>query len=453
MSQLPIDAVIIGAGAAGLFAADRLNRAGLSFLILEADDHAGGRVQSRREVGTDLGLVLDEGVNLINSTDTLAIGLLNRFDIPYVRRLPRGIDHMHYVFDGRSYNQAGMDELLFKSAEPALRHMAKDQAIWENAANRDIDPRFIAESITDYLRRIGAARSLVVLLHSFFWSEYGRTLDELNLHVLFDYFQIDLANRSFKLIPNADEAYTVPGGTGQIMTGLEAACHAHVKYGRRVFQISDKLNDHVLIECHNSEGQTETYHAKAVLFAAPLHSLSDILVSVSGVKRESLNQARTVTYARGTKLHMKFKKGFHKIYRYPGILLTDSGEQIWPSDIGQGGGGLLTVLTGPMPPGEQANAQRVRQVLEVLDVAAPSSSGFFVGVERSDAPMSYSGSFRPGEVADLAINKGSERWVTMGEASGGELRGYLEGAFRSAEEGTARLIMQLRKAKAPRQMP
>jgi hypothetical protein len=101
-----------------------------------------------------------------------------------------------------------------------------------------------------------------------------------------------------------------------------------------------------------------------------------------------------------------------------------------------------------MPPGEQALTQRVGQVLEVLDIAAPGSSGFFAGVERSDAPMSYSGSLRPGEVADLAINKGSERWITMGEASGGELQGYLEGAFRSAEAGTARLIMQLRKAKA-----
>jgi monoamine oxidase len=343
MFQQPIDAVIIGAGAAGLFAADRLNRAGLSFLVLEADDHAGGRVQSRREAGTDLGLVIDEGANLINSTDTLAIGLLNRFAVPYVRRLPRGVDHMHYVLDGKSYDQAAMQHLLFQAGATALGHMAQDQLAWEQDANPDIDSRFIAESIADYLRRIGADRSLLVMLHSFFWSEYGRTLEELNLHVLFDYFQIDLAGRSFRLIPNADEAYTVPGGTEQIIDGLEAASHAHIKYRRRVFQISDRLNDHVMIECHDNEGRTEAYHAKAVLFAAPLHSLGDILVSVSGVRRESLNQARAVTYARGTKLHMKFKRGFRKIYRYPGILLTDSGEQIWPSDIGQGGGGLMTV--------------------------------------------------------------------------------------------------------------
>lgn len=452
MFQNPIDAVIIGAGAAGLFAADRLNRAGLSFLVLEADGRAGGRVQSRREIGSDLGLVLDEGANLINSTDTLAIGLLDRFAVPYVRRLPRGVDHMHYVLNGKSYDQAGMQQLLFRAGEPALSQMVRDQIVWEQDANRDIDPYFIAESIADYLKRIGADRPLVTLLHSFFWSEYGRLLEELNLHVLFDYLKIDLTNKSFRLIPNADEAYTVPGGTGQIMAGLEAASHFHIKYGRRVFQITDKFKDHVVVECHNSQGELETYLAKVVLFAAPLHSLRDILVSVSGVRRESLSQARDVTYARGTKLHMKFKTGFHKVYRYPGILLTDSGEQIWPSDTGQNGGGLMTVLTGPMSQTDEALAQRVRQILETLDTAAPGSSGFFVGVERSDAPMSYSGSLRPGEVAELAINKGSERWITMGEASGGELQGYLEGAFRSAEEGTARLIIQLQKTKTLQMM-
>lgn len=415
--------------------------------MLEVDDRPGGRVQSRREIGSDLGLVIDEGANLINSTDTLAIGLLNRFDIPYVRRLRRGVDHMHYVLNGVSYDQAGMQDLQFDVGESALAQIASDQENWVGDSNRDINIRFIGESIADYLERIKAARPLIILLHSFFWSEYGRRLDELNLHVLFDYLQVDLASRSFRLIPNADEAFTVPGGSWQIMAGLEALSHDHIKYGRRVFQISDKHNDHVVVECHDKSGQTETYHAKAVLFTAPMHSLSDILVSVSGIKRESLSQARAVTYGRGTKLHMKFRTGFHKIYNYPGILMTDNGEQIWPSDTGQGGAGLMTVLTGPIPSGDEALEQHVRQVLTTLDIVAPTSSSYFVGVERSDAPMSYSGSLRPGEIAQLAINKGSERWITMGEANGGEMQGYLEGAFRSADVGTARLIMQLQKAR------
>ena len=75
------DVLIVGGGAAGLYAAYRLQQANVSFKLLEADDHVGGRVHSRREIHSHLGLVLDDGANLINSTDTLAIRLMNSFGI------------------------------------------------------------------------------------------------------------------------------------------------------------------------------------------------------------------------------------------------------------------------------------------------------------------------------------------------------------------------------------
>lgn len=96
------DALIIGAGAAGLYAAYRLRQASIRYVVLEAEAQAGGRVQSRLEMNTMLGLVLDEGANLINSTDHLAIGLMNKFGIAYVRRLTLGADAMTYFYDGRT---------------------------------------------------------------------------------------------------------------------------------------------------------------------------------------------------------------------------------------------------------------------------------------------------------------------------------------------------------------
>ena len=448
-SPPPYFAIVVGAGAAGLFAADLLNRAQMSIVILEASDHSGGRVQSRRELGSELGLILDEGANLINSTDTLAIGLLDRFDISYVRRLPRNVDHMHYIFKGKIYHQAAMQDMLFEQNALALGHLADDQDLWSWAAQRDTDPRFINESIAEYLERIDASPSLVTLLDSFFWSEYGRKLEELNLHVLFDYLRIDLRNRTFTLIPSADEAYTVPGGTGQLIAAFQGGLADHIKFRRRVFRINDRLKDRVIVECHNAQGQIESYEGDAVIFAAPLHSLATIAVSVSGLKPESLAKARAATYAIGTKLHLKFSKGFHQHYKFRGIVLTDGGEQIWPSDTGQGAVGLLTVLTGPISASPEALRLRVKDVLAKLEVAAPGCSQYFVGVERSDAPLSYSGSLRPGEPAHLSIHAGTERWFTVGEASGGELQGYLEGAFRSAERETTRLIARSVFAKRP----
>ncbi|MEJ1937641.1 hypothetical protein WDZ92_46205, partial [Nostoc sp. NIES-2111] len=174
-----------------------------------------------------------------------------------------------------------------------------------------------------------------------------------------------------------------------------------------------------------------------------------IWVSLPGLSPHALNQARDATYGRGTKLHLKFRQGFHATYQYAGIVTTDTGEQIWPSSLGQNGAGLLTVLTGPMMSGTEVAARRVQRILGILEAISPGVSDLYLGYEKTDALMSYSGSLRPGESRDLEINAGGRHWITIGEASGDDLQGYLEGAFRSADRGAARLIRRMRRRDQP----
>jgi monoamine oxidase len=430
------EVLIVGAGVAGLYAGYRLLQANVPFTILEAADHAGGRVFSRPERHSHLGLVLDEGANLINSTDTLALRLMNQFDINYVRRLKPGMDSMNYLVAGERYDQDAFDTLLFLESRSAINIIVNDQDVWRSDAMRDVNPKFIDESIASYLQRIGAGPTLRVMLKSFFWSEYGYEIRDLNLHVLFDYLVIDLACPCFKLIPNVDEAYTVPEGTGQITGAMEKLCHPHIHYGQPVVSITEDA-DMITVKTRDAEGMVTTLTTHHVFFAAPLHSLKKMEVAVAGITQDAVTQAGQSSYASGTKLHLKFQPGFDRHYRYSGILLTDTGEQIWSSGTGQGGAGLLTVLTGPLPPERAAAVAHTGQILKTLDVISPGVSELYVSMERSDAPMSYSGSLRPGESAHLAINDGGLHWTTIGEASGGELQGYLEGALRSADKGVA----------------
>src|SRR5439155_13248062 len=53
-SRADCDAVVIGAGVAGLAAARRLSNAGLKVIIVEARDRAGGRIHSLRPSGWPL---------------------------------------------------------------------------------------------------------------------------------------------------------------------------------------------------------------------------------------------------------------------------------------------------------------------------------------------------------------------------------------------------------------
>jgi monoamine oxidase len=439
------EVAIVGGGVAGLYVAYRLRQASVPFVLLEAEARIGGRVFSRPERHSQLGLMLDEGANLINSTDTLAIELMDRFGITYVRRLKPGQAGMHYVVHDELLGQERFDRLLFQDSPAAIDAIVRDQEVWLNEADRDFDPQFIGESIASYLKRIAAGPVLTTMLKSFFWSEYGHEVENLNLHVLFDYLDIDLTSPCFKLIPNADEAYTLPDGTGQIALGLEKYGRDCIQCNKRVTSIIEK-DAVIAIACGDGHRLT----ARQVFFAAPLHALNSIDVAIDGLAPQAVEMARAATYARGTKLHLKFEPGFERLYRHGGILLTDTGEQIWNSSTGQGGAGLLTVLTGPMPAGRSATVEQAARLLRLLDRISPGLSDLHVGTERSDAPMSYSGSLKPGEVADLAIHDGGTHWITVGEASSEELQGYLEGALRSADAGVARYLARRRALKKMR---
>jgi monoamine oxidase len=86
----------VGAGLAGLVAADELHRAGAEVTVLEARDRVGGRVWSRR---LDNGAVVEMGAEFILPGNTAVRELVDRFGLGlwdkgmrYGRREPRGGD-------------------------------------------------------------------------------------------------------------------------------------------------------------------------------------------------------------------------------------------------------------------------------------------------------------------------------------------------------------------------
>ncbi|MGH2964088.1 MAG: flavin monoamine oxidase family protein [Solirubrobacterales bacterium] len=88
--------VVIGAGLAGLAAADELRRAGAEVSVLEARDRVGGRVWSRT---LDNGAVVEMGAEFILPRNMLVRELVERFGLGlwdkgmrYGRREPRGVE-------------------------------------------------------------------------------------------------------------------------------------------------------------------------------------------------------------------------------------------------------------------------------------------------------------------------------------------------------------------------
>jgi monoamine oxidase len=76
------DVIVIGAGAAGLAAADELARAGLAVLVIEARDRVGGRCYTRRLPGVPVPVEL--GAEFIHGRPQATLSLLRRFGITAV---------------------------------------------------------------------------------------------------------------------------------------------------------------------------------------------------------------------------------------------------------------------------------------------------------------------------------------------------------------------------------
>jgi monoamine oxidase len=89
------EVIVIGAGAAGLAAADELARAGRSVIVLEARERVGGRCWTRRMAG--LGIPVELGAEFIHGKPDVTLELLEEARI-------RAVDSVHeqrYLANGR----------------------------------------------------------------------------------------------------------------------------------------------------------------------------------------------------------------------------------------------------------------------------------------------------------------------------------------------------------------
>jgi monoamine oxidase len=106
-----VDVIVVGAGAAGLAAADELSRAGRSVVVLEARGRIGGRCWTRRMPG--LPVPVELGAEFVHGRPEVTLALLERAGVP-------GVDStrtQRFVLHGRL-----REANAFAEAHKAVQH-------------------------------------------------------------------------------------------------------------------------------------------------------------------------------------------------------------------------------------------------------------------------------------------------------------------------------------------
>jgi monoamine oxidase len=177
-----VDAIVVGAGLAGLAVARRLRQSGASVRVLEARNRVGGRVQSQRLAS---GHVIDLGAQLIGDAQTRISALVDEVGLTRVAR--------NHVGDTVHIPSTGAEPVLARGGSLPLSLFGKLdalQALWRfdrrlKSYRADID-HLDAMTASRFIADMTFTRAPAEFLAGFVEGELCAPLDEISAHELLD---------------------------------------------------------------------------------------------------------------------------------------------------------------------------------------------------------------------------------------------------------------------------
>ena len=316
--------VIVGAGIAGLAAAEALLRAGHDPVLLEAQQRVGGRIYTMRAPFSH-GLYAEAGAMRIPRAHQLTLAYVEKFGLrtfDFTMNNPQSWVHLF----GRKHRSADVDtspELLGAHLPPGERERTTGM-LWEAALRPFVDrlqtlgddvwPEIIAQydgySTREFLEEKG-------------WSEAAIELFGLLMN------QESLMNASFLELLREEVGHCyvdmvqVAGGMDQLPLGLPPVLQDRIRFGARLVAVDqDDTGVTLHYETVAGRGQVRGDHA---ILAIPFPVLRhvEMMKPLSQNKRRAIRQLR---YDASAKIFFQCRRRF------------------WEEDDGIFGGGTVTDL-------------------------------------------------------------------------------------------------------------
>lgn len=447
--------VIVGAGLAGLVAANTLRKDGIVADVFEADDRPGGRVRTAVDMLSP-DIVSELGGEFIGSAHDDILRLAEMLGLRLLDRTPAAdAARVAYFFEGRHYSEAQIAE-EFRLVAPRIQ--ADADAAGAPAGYRDARPaaRQLDEvPLSLYLDRIGCRGWLRQLIEVAFVAEFGMDAEQQSALNLVHWAGGAVSRGAFVNFRDSDARFAIQGGNEQLTHALAERVPGQIRYGTalRVVRARDRG---YLLTFDLPEGSAEDVRADIVVLALPFSALREVKLDLPlpDAKRKAIEELGYGTHAR---LVAGFADRAWRRHGYGGELLTDAPLQhCWDHTQGQNTtvAGVTFNLAGR--PGlevvHDSAEQQVRRLLVGMERAFPGARAAYADrVERFHWP-SYphaKGSiacYKPGQWTRYAGIEGEPvgGMYFAGEQCVSAFRGTMNGAVQSGRRVAEAILARVR---------
>ncbi len=426
--------VVVGAGLAGLRAADLLRRAGRRVVVLEARERAGGRVLTVRSPFDD-GLHGEAGPIRIAGAHQAVLRAVRSFGLtltPFASSQGSPVVAIQgKALPATEAGGADQAELLDRYIGVLPDDLAEPGATADSYARwRSYD----RVSWPEYLRSRGAPPETITRM-----TVGGDATDLSALFVL----------RQFAMLRRSTQRYKIAGGMDLLPRAMASALGDVVRYNAAVTRVTREPSAGFSVE-YRTDNRVERLAASRVIFTIPFTTMRNIEIRprLSRSKEQAIAQ---LSYYAGTRVLLQARSRFWRSADLSGSARTDRATEVWDSTFDQ-----VTSRRGILGASFGGEVGRT-----VLDMTPQDSLKFGLGLVADAFPAIRSefekgfvqrwaldpwslGAFpvfKPGEMSTLmpAIARPENGIHFAGEHTS-SWTGWMEGALQSGERAAREVL-------------